>query len=142
MSEIRDNRIQSILQDLGARFLRENGNGSSLITVTSVLLRARGKYATIFFTVFPEEYQKTALEFAKRKRSEFKAYVKENSKIGVIPQLDFEIDLGEKNRQRIDDLLNESEREHPTDTTPYSRPSGQVVRRSSAKALYGGSIPP
>lgn len=108
---IRDERLKEILRDLGARFLMDGSNGSSLITVTSVIQRNGGKYATIFFTVFPEEYQKTALEFAKRKRSEFKAYVKEHSRLGHIPQLDFEIDLGEKNRQKIDSLLSESERE-------------------------------
>ena len=107
MSEIRDNRIKEILHDLGARFLNENRNASSLLTVTSVELQNRGKYATIFFTVFPDTFQKTALEFAKRKRSEFKEYVKEHSKLGQIPQLDFEIDLGEKSRQRIDELLNQ-----------------------------------
>jgi ribosome-binding factor A len=111
---IRDERLKEVLRDLGARFLMDGSNGSSLITVTSVVLRGDGKYATIFFTVFPDEYQKTALEFAKRKRSEFKQFVKENSRLGRIPMLDFEIDLGEKNRQKIDALLNESEREHST----------------------------
>lgn len=104
---IRDERVTEILRDLGARFLELNGNNSSLITVTRVTLSADGKSATILFTVFPDDYQKTALEFAKRKRSEFKQFVKENSKLGRIPMLDFEIDLGEKNRQKIDALLNQ-----------------------------------
>ena len=116
----RDNRLTEILHDLGARFLSLNGNGTSLLTVTRAELTKDGKRATIFFTVFParpnkighsgrpENFEKTALEFAKRKRSEFKEFVKENSKLGRIPQMDFEIDLGEKNRQRIDNLLNQS----------------------------------
>jgi ribosome-binding factor A len=103
----REERIKEILHDLGARFLVLNGNKSSLITVTSVELRENGKRATIFFTVFPDSFEKTALEFAKRKRPEFKEFVKENSKLGRIPLLDFEIDLGEKNRQKIDNLLNQ-----------------------------------
>ena len=101
----RDDRIKEILRDLGARFLLLNGNGSSLITVTNVELTNRAKNATIFFTVFPTEFEKTALEFAKRKRSEFKEFVMEHSKLGRVPQLDFDIDTGEKNRQKIDDLL-------------------------------------
>ena len=104
----RNERISEILRDMGARFLTINGNGSSLMTVTRVELTRDEKRATIFFTVFPEEFEKTALEFAKRKRSEFKEFVKENSKLGRIPLLDFEIDGGEKNRQKIDNLLNES----------------------------------
>lgn len=104
----RNEKIKEIIHDLGARFLSLNGNGSSLITVTDVNLTRDGKYATILFTVFPTEFEKTALEFAKRKRSEFKEFIKENSRLGRIPQMDFEIDNGEKNRQKIDDLLNQS----------------------------------
>lgn len=102
----RDDRIKEILRDLGARFLLLNNNGSSLITVTNVELTSRGKNATIYFTVFPIQYEKTALEFAKRKRGEFKEYVINHSKLGRVPQLDFEIDEGEKNRQKIDSLLS------------------------------------
>lgn len=104
----RDDRIKEILRDLGARFLLLNSNGSSLITVTNVELTNRAKNATIFFTVFPTEFEKTALEFAKRKRSEFKEFVMEHSKLGRVPQLDFDIDTGEKNRQKIDDLLSQN----------------------------------
>jgi ribosome-binding factor A len=93
---------------MAARFLLLEGNNSSLLTITNVVLTKDGKRATIFFTVFPESYEKTALEFAKRKRSEFKQFVRDNSRLGMIPQLDFAIDAGEKNRQKIDNLLNES----------------------------------
>ena len=103
----RDERIKEILHDLGARFLSLNSNKSSLLTVTNVELTKDEKRATIIFTVFPENFEKTALEFAKRKRSEFKEFIKEESKLGRIPFLDFAIDSGEKNRQRIDSLLNQ-----------------------------------
>ena len=102
----RDERLKEILHDLAARFLSMNGNKSSLLTVTRVELTRDAKHATIFFTVFPDNFEKTALEFAKRKRGELKEFVKENSKLGRIPLLDFEIDFGEKNRQKIDALLN------------------------------------
>ncbi len=104
----REEKIKEILHDLGARFLLLNGNGASLLTVTRVELTSDEKRATIFFTVFPDNLEKTALEFAKRKRSEFKEFIKDNSKLGHIPQMDFEIDSGEKNRQKIDALLNQN----------------------------------
>ena len=103
----RREKISEILRELSAKFLMLNSNKSSLITVTEVRLTEDAKNATILFTVFPDNFEKTALEFAKRKRSEFKEFVKENSKLGRIPQLNFEIDLGEKNRQKIDSLLNQ-----------------------------------
>ena len=77
------------------------------MTVTYVEVSRDEKRATIFFTVFPDKFQKTALEFAKRKRSQFREFVKENSRLGRVPRIDFEIDLGEKNRQKIDFLLNQ-----------------------------------
>jgi|SRR5581483_9313726 len=103
----RNEKIKSILQDLAARFLNFEGNASSLLTVTKVEISPDNKYATVFFTVFPETAEKTALEFAKRKRSEFKQFVKDNTRLGIIPHLDFEIDFGDKNRQKIDTLLNQ-----------------------------------
>lgn len=103
----RDERMKEILRNLATRFLLVNGNNSSLLTVTHINLTRDGKYATIFFTVFPESFEKTALEFSKRKRSEFREFIKENSKLGRIPQIDFEIDSGEKNRQKIDTLLSQ-----------------------------------
>ncbi len=102
----RNERFSEVLRDLAARFLLIHGNKSSLITVTNIKLTTNEKNATIFFTVFPDEFEKTALEFAKRKRVEFREFVKENSNLGHLPFFDFEIDLGEKNRQRIDGLLN------------------------------------
>lgn len=103
----KDERLKEILRDLAARFLILNGNGESLLTVTNVELTANRKNATILFTVFPDKFEKPALEFAKRKRPEFKEFIKENARLGHIPQIDFEIDLGEKNRQKIDILLSE-----------------------------------
>jgi len=107
MNDIRNNRIAEILHDLGAKFLNEENNGSSLLTVTSVTLSPDEKRATILFTVFPDTFEKTALEFAKRKRSEFKQYIKDHSKLGKIPMVDFEIDLGEQHILKIESLLNE-----------------------------------
>ena len=104
----RQEKIKKILRDLGARFLMMNGNSTSLLAVTKIDLTKNEKNATIFFTVFPDGFEKTALEFAKRKRNEFKKFIRENSRLGQIPQLNFEIDIGEKNRQRIEDLLNQS----------------------------------
>ncbi len=108
MSEVRKQRLRDELKALGAQFLELGGNGSSLLTVTDVKLSGDQKRAVILFTTLPESFEKTALEFAKRKRSEFKQFLRDKSRIPRIPQIDFEIDLGERNRQRIDELSNQS----------------------------------
>jgi ribosome-binding factor A len=103
---IREGRIKELIRELSAEFLSRESNRTSLITVTNVHVSPDGKTATIFFTVLPEDKQKAALDFAKRMRSDFREFVKEKSRLQRLPFFDFEIDTGEKNRQRIDELSN------------------------------------
>ncbi len=100
-------RIRQELQRLAAVFLTRESNRSSLMTVTDCILSDDGKHLQILFTVLPESSEEAALAFAKRQRGEFRKYVKEHGKISRIPFFDFDIDRGEKNRQRIDELLRE-----------------------------------
>ena len=102
MSANRSEKLIKIIRTAAAEFLQKESNGASLITVTDVRLSNDEKYATILFTVLPEEKEEAALEFTKRMRSEFREYVRTHTKIGKIPMFDFEIDLGEKHRQKID----------------------------------------
>jgi len=102
MSEKRSEKIIKIIKKAAAEFMQKESSGESLITITDVKLSNDEKYANILFTVLPEEKQDSALDFAKRKRSEFKQYIKDNTKLGRIPLFDFQIDLGEKHRQKID----------------------------------------
>lgn len=102
MSEKRKETLTKIIKTAAAEFLEKESNGVSLITVTDVKLSNDEKYANILFTVLPEDKEHDALDFAKRKRAEFREYVKNHTKIGKIPTFDFNLDLGEKHRQKID----------------------------------------
>lgn len=103
-NKIKDGRTQEIIRDLASMFLARESNGTSLITITKVNFNFGENKAVIFFTVLPEEMEEQALAFAKRKRSEFREYVKMKSKIPRLPNFDFNIDLGEKNRQKIEEI--------------------------------------
>lgn len=107
MSENRDKKIIKIIKLAAAEFMQRESNGASLMTITDVRMSKDEKYVNIFFTVLPEDKQDAVLEFAKRKRSEFRDYIKMNTRLGRIPTFDFEIDLGEKHRQRIDEISRE-----------------------------------
>lgn len=98
----KEEKTAELIRHLAADFLQAESNGSSLVTVTRVELANRLTKAIILISVLPEEKQTEALDFARRKRSEFREYVKKHAKIGRIPLFDFEIDYGEKNRQRIE----------------------------------------
>lgn len=84
-------------------FARES-NRQSLITVTRADVSPDLKNVLIFLSVMPASAEETVLHFAKRSRTEFRDYLKKHAPLKFLPNIDFEIDYGEKNRQRIDDL--------------------------------------
>lgn len=104
MRDIKREKIAEMIHRLAARFVREEASQSSLLTITRVELSPTGKEAKVFFTTLPEDQEETALKFLERKTSEFKLYVRDESRIGFVPHIDFKIDYGERNRQRLDEL--------------------------------------
>ncbi len=103
--DIKHEKIAGALSRVAAEFFNLESNGASLITVTSTKLSPDGKYMTFYVSVLPAEKEDAALDFMKRKRSELREYVKAHSRIGRLPFLEVAIDRGEKNRQKIDELL-------------------------------------
>ncbi|MEX2028857.1 MAG: ribosome-binding factor A [Candidatus Paceibacterota bacterium] len=101
----RNEKVANYIKELTAQFLSREDNRTSLITVTSASVSPDLKRATIFITVLPNSKEKAALGFVKRKRKELRDFLKKKLEIKTIPFLDVAIDLGEKNRQKIDELL-------------------------------------
>jgi len=101
----RNEKVANQIKELAAQFLGRENNKTSLITVTSATTSPDLKRATIFITVLPNSKEKSALDFIRRKLKDLRKYLKKNMPIKIIPFLDVEIDLGEKNRQKIDELL-------------------------------------
>ncbi len=104
MAQFRTQKIEETLMHLAAEFLQRESNRISLITVTGISLTNKFTKAVILLSVLPDHKAPEALDFVRRKRSEFKEYIKEHSKLQRIPLVDFEIDFGEKNRQRIEEI--------------------------------------
>ena len=94
----RTDRVVSLLRKLAAVFIRDEANASPLITVTTLEVTRDLSHATVFVSVFPTEQEAQALIFLKRKRGEFRSFVKEKVHLKDIPRFDFVIDLSEKNR--------------------------------------------
>ncbi len=107
MSSHRKTQVEETLAHLAMDFLARESGVKALITVTHAEVSPTFKDVTIYFTVLPVSMEAQALKFAKRCRTDFRAYVKKNSYLHPIPLVDFEIDLGEKNRQRIDELTRD-----------------------------------
>ena len=103
-------QVSLLIKDAAADFLNKESNRTSLITVTRANISKDFRNATVFFTVFPDDQQEQVLHFARRKRADFKAYLKSHLRLRRIPFVDFEIDFGEKHRQRLDEVSREVEK--------------------------------
>lgn len=101
----RNEKVANSIKELAAQFLGRENNRTSLITVTSCATSPDLKKATILITVFPDTKEDIALNFIKRNLGELREFLKKNLPIKTIPFLDVAIDQGEKNRQKIDELL-------------------------------------
>lgn len=102
MTEDKREKIIKLIKNAAADFVQLESSGISLITITDVRLSKDEKYANILFTVLPEDKEEQALDFLKRMRADFKEYIKGKTRLGRIPMFDFQIDLGEKSKQRLD----------------------------------------
>ena len=103
----RNIKVANQIKELTAEFLGRENNRTSLITITSCTTSPDLKKATIFITVLPDAKEHDALEFTKRRRKELREFLKKKMNLKIIPFLDIKIDQGEKNRQKIDELLRE-----------------------------------
>lgn len=102
--ENRDEKLKDLIKKVAAEFMQRESNYTSLLTITDVSVSDRGQRATIFFTVLPESKEKAAIGFAKRSRAEFREFFASKARMRALPFFDFEIDMGEKNRQHIDEI--------------------------------------
>ncbi len=98
--------LKENIRELAADFISKNSNRQSLITVTDVEISNRGNQAVIKISVLPESEEKKAFEFVSRQMHDFKIYVQDKSRIGRIPFFSVQIDKGEKNRQKIDEITS------------------------------------
>lgn len=103
-----EERAGEIIAHEAAKFISREAGPDSLITVTRVLPAVRGERVTVFVTVFPEEKTRPALAFLERQREAFSDHLKEHARLRPLPRIEFALDDGEKNRQRLDDLSNQS----------------------------------
>ena len=90
-----------------AVFIKDAAGPESLITVTRALAAGRGERITIFVSVFPETHEYPALAFLARQREAFSDHLKAHTRLAPLPRVDFELDRGEKNRLRLEELSSQ-----------------------------------
>ncbi len=100
----RHDKITDALREVAAEFLVREANRNSLVTVTAARLSDDNKRGIIYITVLPESAEEAALAFANRNRGEFSEFFQKRIKGVFMPHIEFQIDKGEKSRQRLDEL--------------------------------------
>lgn len=104
MPSKRQTQVSEMIAHRAADFFARESNRQSLVTVTRADISPDLKNVCIFLSVLPEKEEGSVLHFARRNRTEFREFLKKTAILKTLPTVDFEIDYGEKNRQRIDDL--------------------------------------
>lgn len=108
MQRDRHDRVESLLRELAAKFIQTEANPNPLITITKVTSSSDYRNATIYFTTIPEGKENDALIFLKRNARELRQVIKKKSDLKIVPNLDFELDAGERHRQHIDEIASKT----------------------------------
>lgn len=102
----RQEKINSLIQKLAGEFiLKEIKLKNTLITITRAEISSDIKSLKIFITVYPESGEKTALKELTKNQSEWQKFLASKFKARSLPRSEFLIDEGEKNRQKVEELL-------------------------------------
>ena len=107
MSTHRQQRVEKELLKLVATFFEGASNKTSLITFIRVELTPDRRKAIFFVSVLPTDKETEAINFLDRQACNLKYYIRNNTGTRIYPSVEFAIDMGEKNRQRIQELSEE-----------------------------------
>ncbi len=107
---IRQEKVSEEIRRYAAEELLRSSSGGSLITITRAEISPDLKKGIIYITTIPKEKEQAALHFVERQLGDIRKVLAKKMKIKILPYLSVAIDIGEQNRQRIDELSIEAER--------------------------------
>ena len=102
-------QVANLIKEQVAKYIAAEANTDPMITVTRTDIAPDYRNATIFITTLPEGREQDALIFLKRNGRELRRFVMKQSNLKIIPHLSFDIDIGERHRQHIDELVRETD---------------------------------
>ena len=104
MASKRQDRLNELLRETAAEFVRGIANNQSLITVTRADVSPDVRQCTIFFTTIPADQQQIAADFLNRHASELRSHAKSRLNLKRLPFFQFKVDMGERHRQHIEEI--------------------------------------
>lgn len=101
----RQNKVAEEIAHQAGLFLAANVRaGGALITVTRADISPDLRNVIIFVSILPKSREAEMLQSLKRLRTDFHDFLKDTTVLRDVPTVDFQLDIGEENRQRIDEL--------------------------------------
>ncbi len=88
-----------------ADYIARTANRNTLITPTRATFSKDGKRATVYVSIFPNTAQEAAISFLRRHQRDFFIYLKKEARFSFIPNIHFMFDVGEENRQHLDEIM-------------------------------------
>lgn len=100
----RQDRLNELLRETAAEFVRGIANNQSLITITRADVSPDIRQAKIFFTTIPADQEQIAEDFLNRHAAELRNFAKSRLNLKRLPFFTFKLDLGERHRQHLDSI--------------------------------------
>ncbi|MCA9365457.1 ribosome-binding factor A [Candidatus Kaiserbacteria bacterium] len=101
-------KVGSQITEMAATYVQHEANTDPLITITRTTVSPDYRKATIMFTTIPSGKEKDAEIFLHRHAGELRRYLMKKMNIKIIPHLEFMLDVGERHRQHMDELVVET----------------------------------
>ena len=100
-------KVTALLTTLVAKALERFIETGTLVTVTNLRVTPNLAKAHVYLSILPDTKADETLSMINERKGEIRTEVAKKSVTKIVPDLVFEIDRGEKNRQRIDELLQD-----------------------------------
>jgi len=95
----------TLLKEIAGNFIRFEVDPKYMVTVHNVNVSDSGRKVKYGISVFPKDKEKETLTLLSKKRGEMKKYMKEKTRLGILPHITFEADKSWELEMRIDELL-------------------------------------
>ncbi len=99
---------ESLLLRFAAGYIARTANRNILITPTHATISKDRTQATVYVSVFPNTARDAAIAFLRRHQHDFFEYLKKESRFSHIPNVHFIFDVGEENRQHLDEITRQT----------------------------------
>ena len=109
MKTDRHQKVVGIIRELIAQYVQQEANTDPLITITGATIAPDYRRVTILFTTIPDDREKDAEVFLKRHATDMRQFLKRKAHLKIIPHLDFQLDVGERHRQHMDEVVRSLE---------------------------------